>query len=250
MKRTLICMAAAALAFSASANRDDLAGLWRFDGNAEDASGNENHAVLANGPTYVDTDWGQGLQFEAASGAYAVAAVPHSNTATVVMWAQYSALPSNNPGLLHAQATAVDEAAPATKIIGIWVENTNLIWGRLIPPGGGNINLPKNQALEADTWFHTAMVIDADAGSATQYVNGEEVGSADYAGELGAYQFLKIGRQGTETWEGVIDEVGFFHSALSSDEIGSIIEGGFDALLSVEPAGKLASAWAELKSVR
>lgn len=252
MKRAAICIIGiAALALNAFAARDDLVGLWRFDGDggdAVDSSGNGNDGEFVNGGERVDTDWGMGVQLAAADGSYVLAPVPHSNTVTYVIWAKYSALPSNNPGLLHAQATDGDEGAPATKIIGIWVENSHTLWGRFIPPGGGNVNLPKNKKLEADTWFHVAMVMDADAGKALQYVNGEEVGSANYAGELGPYKFLKIGRQGTETWEGVLDEVGFFHSALSEDEIASIHTDGFDALLSVDPNGKMASAWAELKT--
>ena len=252
MKRAAICIiGAAALALNAFAARDDLVGLWRFDGagdTAVDSSGNGNDGEFVKGGERVDTDWGKGVQLAAADASYILAPVPHSNTVTYVIWAKYSSLPSNNPGLLHAQATDTDETAPATKIIGVWVESSNTLWGRIIPPGGGNINLPKNKKLEADAWFHVAMVVDADAGKALQYVNGEEVGSADYSGELGPFKFLKIGRQGNETWEGVLDEVGFFHSALSQDEIASIHENGFDALLSVEPNGKLASAWAELKT--
>ncbi len=150
----------------------------------------------------------------------------HGNTATVMLGALYTGIPTGNPGLVHAQATDEDLGGPETKMIGVWLENSNLLWGRIIDPAGGRVNLPKNAELQPDTWFHIALVVDAAAGMVSQWVDGEMVGDAAYGGELGEYNYLKIGRQGTETWEGVLDEVGFFTEALSQDDIVSISYNG------------------------
>jgi hypothetical protein len=256
MKRRLIqygtIALVAALTTAASAlDGDTLMARWSFeDGGgdtAADTSDNANDATLVGSPEFVPGHDGDGLQFAFAEGNYALAPVPYHNTATIVMWALYTSTPTGNIGLLHAQATEGDLGAPDTKMIGIWVENSNKLWGRFIDPAGALVNLPKNHTLDPDVWFHTALVVDADAGKATQWVDGEVVGEADYAGEVGEYNFLKIGRQGTETWEGILDEVGFFSAALSEDDINLIMNDGFDGALAVSALGKATTTWGSVK---
>lgn len=256
MRRLLIRYAAMAIAVTLTTSvialdGDTLMARWSFeDGGgdtAADSSGNGNDAALFGGPQWVAGHDGDGLQFAFADGNYALAPVPYSNTATVLMWALYTSTPTGNIGLVHAQATEGDLGAPETKMIGIWVENSNNLWGRIIDPAGARVNLPKNHTLSPDVWFHTALVVDADAGKVTQWVDGQIVGDADYGGELGEYLFLKIGRQGTETWEGILDEVGFFNAALSEDDIKTIMDDGFDAALAVSARGKAATTWGAVK---
>jgi hypothetical protein len=129
----------------------------------------------------------------------------------------------------------------------MWVENSTNLWGRIIPKGAGNVNLPKNRSLDPDKWYHIAMVVDADAKKATQYVDAEEVGQVDYPGELNNYDFINIGRQGNETWEGMIDEVIILSEALSVDDLKQLM-GGLDMAFPVEPKSKLTSTWGSLKS--
>ena len=56
-----------------------------------------------------------------------------------------------------------------------------------------------------------------------QYVDGELVSEIDYTGKLGDFAFAKIGRQGTETWEGSIDEVAVFNQPLAKADIEKVI---------------------------
>ncbi len=256
MKRLLIrCGTVALVAGLTTAalalDGDTLMARWSFeDGGgdtAADTSGNGNDATLFGGPEFVAGHDGDGLLFTFATANYALAPVPYHNTATVLMWALYTGTPTGNIGLVHAQATEGDLGPPESKMIGIWVENSNKLWGRIIDPAGARVNLPKNHTLAPDVWFHTALVVDADAGTVTQWVDGEVVGEADYGGELGEYNFLKIGRQGTETWEGILDEVGFFSAALTEDDISTIMDDGFDAALAVSARGKAATTWGSVK---
>ncbi len=164
------------------------------------------------------------------------------------MWALYTDTPTTNIGLIHAQEGDFENADPGSKTIGMWVENSTNLWGRIIPAGAGNVNLPKSKSLDADTWYHIAMVIDADSKKATQYVDAEEVGQVDYPGELTNYDFANIGRQGNETWEGMIDEVIVFSEALSVSDLKTLMDKGIEAALTVEPQSKLISAWGRMKS--
>ncbi len=257
MERGLAILGALALiTVSASTARavgaDAIGGVWQFDEGAGDvvgdSSGHGADGVLVNGPEWVNGWSGQGLSFSQTTNSYAMVPVAHSNTATVTAWALYTATPSTNIGLSHAQATDGDLGGAETKQIGVWLENTNLLWGRIIDPAGTRVNLPKNAELQPDTWIHFALVVDAAAGTVSQWVDGEMVGDAAYGGELGEYNFLKIGRQGTESWEGAIDEVGFFTEALSQDDITSIMDLGLQSVTTaVEARGKAATAWGAIK---
>jgi hypothetical protein len=207
----------------------DAVAIWLFDDGAGDvaidSTGNGHDGNLKNNPTWGDGKNGGGLWFSSAEANRVIAPVPHLNTLTITMWALYTDLPSTNIGLLHFQGGEDENTDPGSKIIGMWVENTALLWGRIIPAGAGNVNFPKNATVEANVWNHFAMVIDADSGKATQYLNGEAVGEVDYQGELTAFTFANIGRQGSESWEGGIDEVAIFDSALSGDEIKAVMSG-------------------------
>ncbi len=231
---------------------DAVGGVWHFDEGAGDAiadsSGNGNDGSLVGAPEWATGKFGAGVRFAFADGNYAIVPVSHSNTATVMVWALYTGIPTGNTGLIHAQATDEDLGGADTKMIGIWLENSSLLWGRIIDPAGGRVNLPKNAELQADTWHHIAVVVDAAAGTVSQWVDGAMVGDAAYGGELGEFNFLKIGRQGTETWEGLLDEVGYFTEALSQDDITGIMQLGLQSVTTaVEARGKAATAWGAIK---
>ncbi|MDP6597702.1 MAG: hypothetical protein QGI86_17800 [Candidatus Poribacteria bacterium] len=81
--------------------------------------------------------------------------------------------------------------------------------GELFPPVRGKLisNFAKNEKLKADIWYHIAMVIDPQTKKATQYVNAKAVGDVDDKGKLTKFDFANIGRQGRESWDGLLDEV-------------------------------------------
>ena len=253
MKYLISTMVMLFICASASFALDEAAivGIWLFDDGegdvAEDSSGNDRHGTLISEPEWVDDGkFGGALQFAFAAANNVRVPIPHNDTVTIAMWGLYTDTPTTNIGLLHVQAGNFENADPGSKTIGMWVENTNLLWGRIIPEGGGNINLPKNESLEIETWYHIAMVVDADAGTATQYVDAREVGQVAYPGTLTQYDFANIGRQGNETWEGMIDEVIILSEALSENDLKALMD-GIDVAFPVEPKDRLTSTWGKLK---
>ena len=65
-----------------------------------------------------------------------------------------------------------------------------------------------------------------------------------------ATSWMMSGRPGF-IFDGNIDEVAFFESALSRNDITNIMENGLEKVaLSVEPSAKLATAWAQIKTSR
>jgi len=225
--------------------------LWQFNEGAGtvagDSTGNGYNGTLRNDPQWGDGYSGGGLWFTFAGGSNVIAPVPYLNTLTIMMWAQYTDTPTTNIGLLHVQAGEDENADPGSKIIGIWVENTGILWGRIIPDGVGNVNLPKNAVMEANVWNHVALIINADSGKATQYLNGEAIGEVDYSGTMTAFTFANIGRQGNESWEGGIDEVALFDQALTADEIKEAMSNGLGGVSAVSSNDKASSCWGEIK---
>ncbi|MEC9258747.1 MAG: hypothetical protein VX541_09650, partial [Candidatus Poribacteria bacterium] len=65
-------------------------------------------------------------------------------------------------------------------------------------------------------------------------------------GKLGDFAFAKIGRQGTETWEGSIDEVAIFEQPLAKADIEKVMQ-GLETVLAVSFKGKLTSVWSRIK---
>jgi hypothetical protein len=246
-----VALVSGVLSSRAALDRDALVGLWLFDEGkgdvAKDTSGKHNDAKLMKEPKWVDGKFGKALEFAFTANNYAIAPLPQSADLTLVVWAKASDYPTANSGVAHVQADENPDGAPESKTVGIWVENTSLLWGRFIPQGGGNVNLPKNQKIEKNRWYHLAMTLSAGDKKGKQWVDGVVVGEADYPGKLNAFAFVKIGRQGTESWTGVLDEFAVFAKALSADDIKALM-GGLEAGLPVSPTGKVAQTWAELKT--
>jgi hypothetical protein len=257
-KSTLLCIGLIifSLMFIAQAEAKiepkSIVGIWLFNEGggkkAKDSSKNGNDGDLMSDPKWVDGKSGKALEFDFTLNNYVIVPLPHSDSITVVMWAKYKALPTANSGLFHAQATQDPAGGPPTKIVGIWVENSKLLWGRLIQPGAVIVNIPKNKGLTQDKWHHIALTADENSKKGKQWLDGEVVGEVGYSGKLEKFAFAKIGRQGTESWSGAIDEVAVFNQALEEADIKSIMNKGLEAALAVEPSGKLAVTWGGIKN--
>lgn len=248
---TLMLLSSMFLSTEAAIDKASIVGIWLFDegsGNkVKDSSDNGNHGNLVNKPEWDnDGKFGKALSFETAKSSYALVPLSHSNSITVAAWAKYTALPTTNIGLFHAQASEDQGGNPNTKVVGIWVENTKMLWGRLIGPDNAKKNFPKTKALDAKKWYHIAVTADAKTKKGKQYVDGELISEIDYTGKLGDFAFAKIGRQGTETWEGSIDEVAIFDQPLAKADIEEVMQ-GLETVLAVSCKGKLTSVWSRIK---
>ena len=87
--------------------------------------------------------------------------------------------------------------------------------------------------MDDDEWVHLAY-----RGNGSEFevvINGEEGNGPiiDYDGTLDLHDSIFIGRQGTETWGGRLDDFRVYSRALSNEEIAEVMlmDGGGDALL-------------------
>ncbi len=123
-----------------------------------------------------------------------------------------------------------------------------------VKPGGSWEPRASANVPDEDTWTHFAATYNANEKNEqlTVYVNGEKAGTSTRPGKTAAtLNPVEIGRWGDGSYfVGIIDEAAIFNTVLTEDDIMTIIEHGLaDALggLNVEPTGKLAVTWADLK---
>lgn len=184
-----------------------------------DQSGNARHATEAtNKPTYRTSivNGQPAIRFDATDRLLSTG-LTTANSASVYVVAQYSSLPSSNPGLVHGAPSGLGfSGTPTDKVIGMWVENTNLPWGRIVQSNNTQINIPKVSSLSASTFFVLSNIISASALNVSQYVNNVISGSVAYDGTMRSWTDFGIGRQGTETWFGDISEVVVYNTALNA----------------------------------
>ena len=240
--------------FSWSLEEDDeaIVGVWLFEGDVKDASGNGNDgkivgnfkfengkfgkAVVAGGGGSIDVQDSKSLQSV-------------SEELTVAAWFRVDAdsdtgVRKNGAYLLEDQSGG--EPIPDGFSFRVWTANG-------ITPG-----FYGKTELEQGKWHHVAGTYDGL--NVEMYVDGEpesKKGALDSAkadwkpewgGKVAAGQVLQL-KFGPESFTGGIDEIVILSRALEGDEIAQLLNGWEDAF-AVEPEGKLATTWGRVKAAR
>lgn len=199
---------------------DGLVGWWPFTGNADDLSGNGNHGMVTGATLTED-------RFGLANGSYSF----------------------NGAGYITIN-NALLPATPTSFTISIWF-SSNTLDGMLISDRGTNINWFKYmvglnanvlkagnyssgcnnpQALTSpyadDQWNHVVTVKDFQSGIHTLYLNGNLVAQESLLCYHSSTNGTSIGRWvGISTdgyYEGLIDDIGFWNRALTTNEINAL----------------------------
>ena len=106
--------------------------------------------------------------------------------------------------------------------------------------------------VKKDVWLYMTATYDAKD-TIKIYENGVEIGSVGGMGKPGPKNDTEVNIGGwtqntSETLDGMLYEVAIFASVLEEDDINDLMEKGLSTLMPVEPAGKLATTWGNLKS--
>ena len=225
-----------ALAFFAMASfslRADLVVHFTFDDDNDpglDSSGNDFIGEV-EGAVWVDDDEREGcLEFLENHGLVRVRELEElpGDDFTITFWAWRDPLTttSNNDGLFQVQLGGeVPTATPANKVIGAWVARSAGVWGRLHQQDRTRMDLDANTFfMENEVWTHFAyrgdgeifeVVVDGEAGLGP---------AVPYDGTLALHDTLFIGRQGTESWGGRIDDFRVYNHALTDEEIEMVMD--------------------------
>lgn len=245
----------------AEINPGTVIGVWLFDGNVLDSSGNGNDGELMKGATIAaGGKLGQALSLD---GEDDYVLVPTSasldSTAdnyTGVAWIRFERKGGAAPGgCCQDDQMVIAFSTSWHNILNVFGRGGRAIPGA-IEVGSAELSpswLSGPTSVDDGQWHHVAFTYDGS--TKVIYVDGEEDVSQPTTGTFGVAGIdLLIG--GTPTGErpanGFIDEVGIFNVPLSQEDIQGIINDGLASIpgisTSVKSTGKVATTWAIIKA--
>ena len=243
----LFLLTLSATLFCCATTFANLENHYTFDSEAtltNDSSGNDRHGFLDDlEVAWVDDEVrGGALELGGNTNGFILApTVDEMEQFTIMLWAYRDpefagGAGGANDGLFQLTLANDDpEFLPppptsgTAKVVGGWVQKAdNAVWGR-VNDESGTWNLDRSYIMEDEEWVH--FTYRGDGEEFELLVNGEvEVGTG-YDGPLAEFDSIYIGRQGTETWGGRLDDFRIYSSFLSDDEIQAIVKGTPPGLL-------------------
>jgi len=187
---------------------------WKFDDTVADASGNGYSGTLNGGAGYVTGKYGKALEFDGSNDYVSVAVADHFGSPTeltVMAWVKRA---DNDGNQVIASAQAY--TSPFN------LDMPSLGNPRAVIRTSGTALAQTTQQLRAGEWEHVAMTYTN--GSLVLYIYGNEVARNDGVAlaSLGwDVGILNIGSydNGTNPFEGLLDDVRVYTNALSRDDV-------------------------------
>ena len=243
----------------AAIDPDTVVGIWLFEGNADDASGNGNDGELMKGAGYAD-EAKVGNKSLSLDGDNDYVLVPTSGSLestadeyTGAAWIKYQ----RKGGVAPGGCCADDQMVIAFSTSWHNILNVFGRGGRAIPGAVevGSAELAPSwlsgpTAVDDDEWHHIAFTYDGK--TKVIYVDGEVDVDQPSGGTFGVFDIdLLIGGTPTERpGNGLIDEVGIFNVPLEQADIQLIMKDGLGratGVAPVSPKGRLTTTWADIK---
>ena len=126
-----------------------------------------------------------------------------------------------------------------------WADNGTIF--PVLKTGGGWVVQSGTVKIDAERWYHVALVYDEDSTDLISYIDGEEDARTQApAGIEHSGGSLSLGTYGGRPLRGILDEVKIWNEALSQADIQADMGGGGKA---VSSGGKLATLWGQLKII-
>lgn len=216
---------------------EGLIAYWPLDDDVTDNIGNHNGTLIGGASFVEDDERGQVLEVDGVDGH---AAVPHSDdivfaitdSYTLSVWVKVLTLPGHWAGI-------VNKSRDISPHYGLWINGSNQWVG-----GGNNII---GSVVEADIWYHLALVQDADANKRIVYVNGEVDIQGSPIDSTGSGELWMGGAKSVnEFLHALIDDVALYNRALAPADVKELA-GGISIMQAVEPHAKLTTTWGVIK---
>ncbi len=200
-----------------AASPGSIVGLWHFDGDATDSSGNGNDGTLGGGASFTTSG-----KFDGAvelDGIDSIVTIPHSislnlDTAiTVEAWIYADSLGS--------QAGIIRKGLYPTDIPRSWGLDIQSGKARFFIYDGGTAYIAYSDTVSTGAWHH--LVGTYDGSTVDIYLDGDNTSStsASHSGDIDTNTNpITIGkRHGSYFFDGTIDKVRIWNEALSADDI-------------------------------
>ena len=200
----------------------DLVNYYSFDNSTDpghDDSGNLRDAAFVGASWASDAQRG-GVASLAGGSNKLTAALPALDSAgvTVALWAQRIAgHAGSNEGLFVANDGS------SNKTVGGWVNASDQVWGR-IRAGGANSLPQDDDAKMPGDGLWTQLVFRGNGSSYQVFQDGVNTGnSVGYSAAIDqTTNLLTIGRQGTESWTGLIDDFRVYDRSLTDADVSQL----------------------------
>ena len=212
-------------------------------GDAADGSVHGHDGELIKDPTWVDGEFGKALEFDGTKG-------------------QYVQVPINDTLQLREQFSIAFWVKRSDKQIREWnymVTAGELKWASIFRQGDnktyfwssapGWAQKAVTDDIQPEDWVHLAVTHDTKS-EVVIYNDGKKAGGGPKPPpviEIDGAVMVGARHPGQEFFTGIIDEVFLFNRIITEAEINEIMTGDF---LPVEPAEKLATTWASIKTDR
>jgi hypothetical protein len=208
---------------------DGLVGWWPFEGNASDISGNENHALLVNGPTFTDGKIGSALQMDGSDDRMNIPNTVLNNVPefSISMWFRKS---TNSTDTHFHIFISVANSEHTNRFI--LEHKGDFGWFQLIDSPSGQRVFEKNIYPDSQYWNEQwrKITLVRDSGGTSMFVSGKLQIREDY--QTSAFQVPQNGLwvgpdqdaigggwQSTQHLKGDIDDLRIYDRALSAEEV-------------------------------
>ena len=228
-------------------------GIWLLDegeGNIiNDSSGNDNQGELQGGEWVDGPDGAPALSLNGQDDRVIIAdsdSMYLEGAWTITAWAFVNATENGYGHILGKR--------PASGTVANYAFRTNssgTAWEAYFARDGWRGAWNQGSA-KKDEWLYMTAVYDG-VDTITIYENAEEIGSVSGMGTPGPRNDTDVNIGGwtnntSETLDGMLYDVAIFASILEVEDISTLMDDGLSSLTPVEPSGKLATTWANLKS--
>ena len=241
---------------------ETVAGIWLFDEGtgktAKDLSGNGNDGELKEGAKWENGQFGQAVIFDGKDDFVEIAPSPLFNPEefTVTFWMHPTAVGGNNPAGKGSATLVIANGNPGDGgSANWWFEfwNGGNFEFKSCQAGCAAANTPVNKPNE---WYFIAGIYNGTeyelyVDAAFKAKGPNKVGAPEKGLLIGSG--LCPAGHGCDGgyFKGIIDDVAMFGDILSEADLKTLMEEGVGKVLGVapvEPAGKLATMWSDLKT--
>ena len=258
MKSILTCLAILTISLTltihtyAEIDLETARGIWLLDegeGNViNDMSGNENDGELQGGE-WVDGPDGPALSLNGQNDRVIIQdsdSLYLEEAWTITSWVFVNAAENGFGHILGKRPAAGTVANYAFRTSG-----NGAAWEAYYARDGWKGAWNQGSVMK-DTWLYMTATYDG-TDTIKIYENGAEIGSVSGMGAPAPRNDTEVNIGGwtnntSETLNGMLYEVALFDVALSEADINTLMNQGLSTLTAVEPAGKLATTWAGIKS--
>jgi hypothetical protein len=241
-----------------------LVGLWRLNDAvadlADDTSGYGHHGQIMGDPQPVASPRGGALHF---NGSTDYVEIDYTDVLDATITGSFTVAAWVRPDDVPVWTTASDRAYAIFTAPWITMEyDDNQKFFARMTTTDGQVSILTDETYDPAQWRHIALVVDADNGEMSLYIDGVLVGGAptDFTGQLtllseqereiwmmNYYSQYRIGVADplfdyeSNYFKGAIDDVRIFNQALSAAEVMSIVPEPATALLLLITAGAVIS---------